>query len=155
MTAYTTIAGAHRTRAYRRGGIALAIALVAGVTACKDAAEPDLNNPSLEGVQSNPSRVTVTQMTRGVLEGLRQNSNFPLAFSIIGRDAYNLQSAEPRNTGELLGTSNLDPGGFGAGFWGAQYRTARTATVLLESLPSSTALSDAEKSTAAGIVVGP
>jgi hypothetical protein len=130
---------------------AVAIAALAGA-ACKDTAEPDQNNPSLEGVQDNPSRVTVTQMVRGTLEGYRLNSGFPLAFSIIGRDAYNLQSAEPRNTGELLGTSNLDPGGFGAGFWGAQYRTARTATVLLESLPSSTALSDAEKSTAAGIV---
>ena len=153
MTAYTTIAGARRTRASRRGVIAFAaIALAVGVTACKDAAEPDLNNPSLEGVQTNPSRVTVTQMTRGVLEGYRQNSGFPLAFSIIGRDAYNLQSAEPRNTGELLGTSPLDPGGFGAGFWGVNYRTVRTAEVLLASLESSTAVTDQEKETVRGIV---
>src|SRR5687768_15726098 len=153
MTSYTTMAGARRKRAPRGRAVAvIAIALAAGAAACKDTAEPDLNNPSLEGVQDNPSRVTVTQMVRGVLEGYRQNSGFPLAFSIIGRDAYNLQSAEPRNTGELLGTSALDPGGFGAGFWGAQYRTVRTGQVLLQSLPSSTALTDAEKSTASGIV---
>src|SRR5687768_8697665 len=151
MTAYRTHPTA-RARAPRRAvATAVTIAALAGA-ACKDTAEPDRNNPSLEGVQDNPSRVTVTQMVRGTLEGYRLNSGFPLAFGIIGRDAYNLQSAEPRNTGELLGTSNLDPGGFGSGFWGAQYRTARTANVLLESLPSSTALSDAEKSTAAGIV---
>ena len=152
MTAYKRHS-ATRTRASRRA-VATAVALAAATmfAACKDTADPDANNPSLEGVQDNPSRVTVTQMVRGVLEGYRQNSGFPLQFSIIGRDAYNLQSAEPRNTGELLGTSNLDPGGFGAAIWGGQYRTVRTAEVLLASLPSSTALTDAEKETARGIV---
>ena len=152
MTAYKTHSAA-RASASRRAvatAVALALAVLAGA-ACKDTAEPDANNPSLEGVQDNPSRVTVTQMVRGVFEGYRLNSGFPLAFSIIGRDAYNLQSAEPRNTGELLGTSNLDPGGFGAAFWGVDYRTVRTAEVLLASLPSSTALTDAEKETARGI----
>jgi hypothetical protein len=153
MTVYRTHRGARR-RAARRAvatAVALATAALAGA-ACKDTAQPDANNPSLEGVQDNPSKVTVTQMVRGVLEGYRLNSGFPLNFSIIGRDAYNLQSAEPRNTGELLGTSNLDPGGFGAAFWGVQYRTVRTANVLLASLPSSTFLSDQEKETARGIV---
>ena len=150
MTAYKTHSAA-RFGASRRALAAAAI-VAAALGACKDTAQPDVNNPSLEGVQDNPSRVTVTQMVRGVLEGYRQNSGFPLAFSIIGRDAYNLQSAEPRNTGELLGTSSLDPGGFGAGFWGVHYRTVRTANVLLQSLPSSTALTEAEKSTASGIV---
>src|SRR5262245_14072834 len=153
MTAYKTHA-ATRSHASRRAvATAVAVALSTMVaTACKDTAQPDVNNPSLEGVQNNPSKVTVTQMVRGVLEGYRLNSGFPLQFSIIGRDAYNLQSAEPRNTGELLGTSNLDPGGFGAAFWGGQYRTVRTANVLLASLPSSTALTDPEKETASGIV---
>lgn len=133
--------------------IAVAVgAATLAVAACKDTAQPDQNNPSLQGVQDNPSRVTVTQMVRGVLEGYRLNSGFPLNFSIIGRDAYNLQAAEPRNTGELLGTSNLDPGGFGSAFWAAPYRTVRTANVLLASLPSSTALTDQEKETARGIV---
>ena len=148
MTAYMTRPGAPQ----RRAVAAALVGAAAFVGACKDTAQPDVNNPSLEGVQNNPSRVTVTQMVRGVLEGYRLNSAFPLQFSIIGRDAYNLQSAEPRNTGELLGTSNLDPGGFGSAFWGGQYRTVRTASVLLASLPSSTALTDPEKETARGIV---
>ena len=150
MTAYMTRPGAKNRR--RRAVAAALVGAAAFLGACKDTAQPDVNNPSLEGVQNNPSRVTVTQMVRGVLEGYRLNSGFPLQFSIIGRDAYNLQSAEPRNTGELLGTSNLDPGGFGSAFWGGQYRTVRTASVLLASLPSSTALSDQEKETARGIV---
>jgi hypothetical protein len=150
MTAHMTRPGAQHRR--RRAVAAALVGAAAFVGACKDTAQPDANNPSLEGVQNNPSRVTVTQMVRGVLEGYRLNSGFPLQFSIIGRDAYNLQSAEPRNTGELLGTSNLDPGGFGSAFWGGQYRTVRTANVLLASLPSSTALTDQEKETASGIV---
>ena len=152
MIAYTTMPRV-RSRARLRAAAAIALgAAVLAASACKDTAEPDANNPSLEGVQDNPSRVTVTQMVRGTLEGYRLNSGFPLAFSIIGRDAYNLQAAEPRNTGELLGTSNLDPGGFGAAFWAADYRTVRTANVLLASLPSSTALTDPEKETSRGIV---
>ena len=152
MTAYNTRHDAGGRPRARKWAVVAVLGAAAMTAACKDAAEPDLNNPSLEGVQQNPSRVTVTQMVRGVLEGYRLNSGFPLNFSIIGRDAYNLQKAEPRNTGELLGTSNLDPGGFGAAFWGGQYRTVRTANVLLASLPSSTALSDQEKETASGIV---
>src|ERR1044071_3138870 len=137
---------------YRTVATAAALGARLFVGACKDTAQPDANNPSLEGVQNNPSRVTVTQMVRGVLEGYRLNSGFPLVFSIIGRDAYNLQKAEPRNTGELLGTSNLDPGGFGSAFWAGQYRTVRTANGLLQSLDSSAALTDPEKETARGIV---
>src|ERR1044072_81915 len=98
MTSYKIHPGA-RSRVSRRA-VATAAALGAAglfVAACKDTAQPDLNNPSLEGVQDNPSRVTVTQMVRGVLEGYRLNSGFPLQFSIIGRDAYNLQSGEGRN----------------------------------------------------------
>ena len=152
MTAHITGPNAGRWSRARAVAAATVLGAVALVAACKDAAQPDQNNPSLEGVQDNPSRVTVSQMMRGVLEGYRLNSGFPLAFSIIGRDAYNLQKAEPRNTGELLGTSKLDPGGFGAAFWAAQYRTVRTANVLLASLTSSTALTDAEKETARGIV---
>src|SRR5215510_5421834 len=136
----------------RKVAVVALLGATALAAACKDTAQPDQNNPSLEGVQDNPSRVTVTRLVRGVLEGYRLNSNFPLNFRIIGRDAYNLQSAEPRNTGELLGTSNLDPGGFGSAFWGGQYRTVRTAEVLLASLSSSEFLSDAEKETARGIV---
>src|SRR5215208_6290511 len=152
MTAYKTHSAARTVAAGRAVVTAAALAVALFGAACKDTAEPDVNNPSLEGVQNNPSRVTVTQMVRGTLEGHRLNSGFPLVFSIIGRDAYNLQSAEPRNTGELLGTSNLDPGGFGSAFWAANYRTVRTANVLLASLPSSTFLTDAEKETARGIV---
>ena len=152
MTAPITGPNAGRWSRARAVAAATVLGAVALVAACKDAAQPDQNNPSLEGVQDNPSRVTVSQMMRGVLEGYRLNSGFPLVFSIIGRDAYNLQKAEPRNTGELLGTSKLDPGGFGAAFWAGQYRTVRTANVLLASLPSSTALTDAEKETARGIV---
>src|SRR5688500_13151345 len=152
MTAYKPQSAARTVGAGRSIAMTAALAAALFGAACKDTAEPDVNNPSLEGVQNNPSRVTVTQMLRGVLEGYRLNSGFPLALSIIGRDAYNLQSAEPRNTGELLGTSPLDPGGFGAGIWAGQYRTARTATVLLESLESSTALTDQETENVRGIV---
>ena len=61
MTSYSTHPGA-RSRVARRA-VATAAALGAAVlfvAACKDTAQPDANNPSLEGVQENPSKVTVT-----------------------------------------------------------------------------------------------
>ena len=83
MIAYSTMPPG-RSRARLRAAAAIALgAAVLAASACKDTAEPDANNPSLQGVQDNPSRVTVTQMVRGTLEGYRLNSGFPLAFSII------------------------------------------------------------------------
>src|SRR5262245_23971775 len=138
------------TSAYTSRVCAAALTLAA-VTACKDVARPDLNNPSLEGLENNPSRVTITQAIRGVVEGHRQNSGFPLQFGIIGREVYNLQSAEPRWTGELLGTGPLGPASFGNAIWGGQYRTVRTADVLLGALGASSQITDQEKGSVRGI----
>ena len=68
MIAYTTRPNV-RSRTRLRVAAAIALGATVLAAACKDTAEPDANNPSLQGVQDNPSRVTVTQMVRGTLEG--------------------------------------------------------------------------------------
>lgn len=117
--------------------------------ACKESVVPDLNNPSLEGVTSNPSRPQVQSMATGLLLGNRSaTGSFIRDLEIIGRDAYNLDAADPRWITELL--VNLDPGGFGAAHWGVRYRNVKGANVMIASVSSATALTAAEKSAATG-----
>ena len=116
---------------------------------CKDTLVPDLNNPSLEGIITNPTRAQVQTMARGVLDGNRsQQGGYIRDFEIFGRDAYNLDAADPRWVTELL--IDLDPGGFGARNWGARYRNIKGANVLIQGVNTAGTLSTAEKAATIG-----
>jgi hypothetical protein len=115
-------------------GLVLAVPLLG---ACKDVNNPDLNNPIIPetGVFENPSRTTVQQLAIGIIIGSRTDQAAHIRdLSIIGRDLYNLDNADPRWVTELLGNSDFDPGGFGGGHWLPRYRNVRTANILLNSL---------------------
>jgi starch-binding outer membrane protein, SusD/RagB family len=116
---------------------------------CKDTLVPDLNNPSLEGIITNPTRAQVQTMARGVLDGNRtQQGGYIRDFEIFGRDAYNLDAADPRWVTELL--IDLDPGGFGARNWGGRYRNIKGANVLIQGVNTAGALSAEEKAATIG-----
>lgn len=130
----------------RAAGLLLA---AASLHACKDTLVPDLNNPSLEGIINNPTRAQVQTMARGILDGNRTSQGgFIRDLEIIGRDAYNLDAADPRWVTEML--INLDPGGFGARHWNDRYRNVKGADIMITSVGSSGSLSAAEKSAAVG-----
>jgi len=135
-----------RHLALHAAGLLAALGTVQG---CKDTLVPDLNNPSLEGIISNPTRAQVQTMARGILDGNRTaQGGFIRDLEIIGRDAYNLDAADPRWVTELL--INLDPGGFGGRHWGDRYRNVKGADIMITSVSSSGALSAEEKSAAIG-----
>ena len=135
-----------RQLALRAAGLALAVATLHG---CKDAFVPDLNNPSLEGIITNPTRAQVQTMARGILDGNRSEQGpFIRDLEIIGRDAYNLDAADPRWVTELL--INLDPGGFGAAHWRGEYRNIKGADLLINAVGTAGALAAPEKSAAIG-----
>jgi hypothetical protein len=135
-----------RTAARRTAALLLGALLVVG---CEDAVVPDLNNPSLEGVTNNPSRQQVQSLATGLLIGNRANTDDQVRdMEILGRDAYNLDAADPRWITEML--IELDPGGFGGRHWAARYRNAKGADVMIASVSSAEALSAAEKSAAVG-----
>ncbi|MGH7718458.1 MAG: RagB/SusD family nutrient uptake outer membrane protein [Steroidobacteraceae bacterium] len=116
----------------------LALALmVLAIGACKDLNRPDLNNPTVpeDGAIVNPTRSEISQLAIGVLIGNRVDLAAHIRdLEIIGRDAYNLDNADPRWVTELLGQSDFDPGGFGGAHWLARYRNVRNANILLASL---------------------
>ncbi|MGH7664892.1 MAG: RagB/SusD family nutrient uptake outer membrane protein [Gemmatimonadaceae bacterium] len=117
------------------------IAGVALASACQDSFAPDLNNPTVPpgGVIVNPSRSQVSQLASGLLAASRaDHASYIRDLEIFGRDAYNLDNADPRWVTELLGVSPLDAGGFGGGHWLAEYRAVRSANLLLASIATAT-----------------
>jgi hypothetical protein len=124
--------------------------------ACKDALVPELNTPTIPetGVINNPTRAQVAQMAIGVLWGNRNNHTDRIRdMEIIGRDAYNLDGADPRWVEELQ-AGTLSPGGFGARHWGVYYSNIRIAELALRSLETATSanFSDEELAGARGFI---
>lgn len=128
---------------------ALLIAATLVLAACEDPVVPDLNNPSVEGITTNPTRAQVQALATGLLIGNRATVGPQIRdMEIFGRDMYNLDAADPRWVSELL--VNLDPGGFGGNHWLGRYRNIKGANLMIGSVETATALDDAEKSAAYG-----
>ncbi len=113
----------------------------------------DPNNPTVESVLTNASRIQLNQLGVGVQSALRNGySNYYLVAGSIGRELYNLASTELTWTTELLGSTN---GGFSAttlfnGYYAEFAQTRRRAEVFIQSAEQSAtggpdALTDAQK----------
>ena len=110
----------------------------------------DPNNPPLESVLNNASRIQINQLGIGIQSSLRNGrSNLVLVSGSIGREIYNLASTELTWTTELLGTTN---GGFSAttlfnGYYSDFAQTRRRAEYFRIAAENSapSALTDAEK----------
>lgn len=140
-----------RPEARRSGAVRAAALLCATLAAagCKDAVVPDLNNPSIEGVTTNPTRAQVQALASGIIIGNRAALGDQVRdLEILGRDAYNLDASDPRWISEML--INLDPGGFGSRHWSVRYRNVKGAEVLIASVATSEALTAAEQSATVG-----
>jgi hypothetical protein len=103
------------------------------VTACGDLEFSNPNGPD-EGSVSIQSLVTGTE------SGMRIDLDIYLrVVSVIGRETYYFEPADPRYTGELL-YGTIDPGGFLLNRpWNARYRVVKNCNILLEraeSLPT-------------------
>jgi len=133
--------------------LALPIVLVmlgAGCDIFKIDDRPDPNNTELGTVIENPTRSEVSTLVTGTESGLRTDLRiYHINMGMIGREMYRFLSAEPRNTGDLLGKGNseLDAGSFYTTRpWAAFYTNIRNANILIQSVNTiqGDALSDAE-----------
>lgn len=103
------------------------------LTAC-DLDVGDLNNPGIDELEENPTRVTVGAACTGLLIGNRRNraqaNGYVSQLGILGREAYNFDGADPRYIGELL-EGELQPGSpFGGNFWTLPYANVRLANII-------------------------
>lgn len=109
---------------------------------------PDPNNTELSTVLENPSQSDLNTLVGGTVSGLRTDLNlWYINHGMIGREIYRFLSAEPRNTGDLLGKENaqLDPGSFYTTRpWSAYYANIRMTNILIQSAMNAEALNTEE-----------
>jgi hypothetical protein len=136
-------------RAMRRSLLVLFLG-VSVTTACQDTTVPNLNDPIIDDFISNPTPAQVQAMAYGLLFGSRADVAAVIRDTeIIGRDAYNLDPADPRWVDQFLGP-NLDDADFGANHWLVRYRNIKAANILLESVETSAEFSAQEKAATKG-----
>ncbi|MGE3547465.1 MAG: RagB/SusD family nutrient uptake outer membrane protein, partial [Kofleriaceae bacterium] len=116
----------------------------------------DLNNPGIDDLETNPTRVTIAAACTGLVIGNRRNiaeaNGYIVQLGILGREAYNFDVADPRYTAELL-EGTLNPGSpFGGGFWLQPYANIRLAHIIRRSLEKldPTEMTDVEKAAVRG-----
>ncbi|HSK01799.1 MAG TPA: RagB/SusD family nutrient uptake outer membrane protein [Kofleriaceae bacterium] len=95
---------------------------------------PDLNNPSIDELEKNPTRSSVTAAATGLLIGNRRNraqaNGYIAQLGILGREAYNFDQADPRFIGELLKGPLQQGSPFGGNFWAGPYANIRLANIV-------------------------
>ena len=99
-----------------------------------DRADP--NNSELQSILDNPSRADISTLAVGTEAGLRTELRiYHINMGMIGREMYRFLSAEPRNTGDLLGKGNaqLDAGSYYiTRTWASFYRVIRNANITIQ-----------------------
>ena len=112
---------------------AVIAALMAG--ACSTFDVPDLNNPGLDQLLTNPTRTGVLTAATGLLIGERANfgsqNGYISVVGVFGRESYNFDPADPRFVTELLiGPLNGGSPAFGGNLWADRYANIRNANTL-------------------------
>jgi hypothetical protein len=117
---------------------ALAAALAAGAGACGDLTVPDYNNPSVDDFVNNPTpgaiRAAATGLQIGSRAGITDRTGYVAMLGVVGREAYIIDSSDPRYVSELLQGPMSNSGAFGAGLWTQRYANIRGANLLLQAL---------------------
>ena len=116
---------------------------------------PDPNNTELSAVLANPNQANLNTLVGGLTSGLRTDiSLWYINHGMIGREMYRFLSAEPRNTGDLLGKANaqLDPGSFYTTRpWSTYYANIRMSNILIQAATSSQTLSSEDANGVLGV----
>jgi hypothetical protein len=127
--------------------------LAASLVAC-DLDVPDLNNPGIGDLTDNPTVASVTAACTGLLIGTRRNhaaaNGYVVQLGILGREAYNLDPADPRFVNELLAGSLNSGSPFGGNFWTLPYANIRLGYTVLTAVEKVPDFSAAEKAAIRG-----
>jgi hypothetical protein len=136
---------------------AVAGVLLLGIAAC-DLDVPDLNNPGLDLLQDKPDRVAVSKACTGLLIGDRVNIAGEFGYvdylGILGREAYNFDTADPRLVSEMIAGTLNKGSPFGGGIWAGPYGNIWLANQIVHALDKVPAegLNAADKSAVRGFV---
>ncbi|MBW3661296.1 MAG: RagB/SusD family nutrient uptake outer membrane protein [Gemmatimonadetes bacterium] len=97
---------------------------------------PDLNNPGLEELATNPTPDIVREAAVGLLIGSRQGMHGQISFvshlGILGRESLVFDPSDPRYMDQMVdGTLVNGDGAFGGSLWSNRYANMRLGSVLL------------------------
>lgn len=130
---------------------ALALGAAVLLAGCDDSTfeVPDLNNPGLEQLATNPTRAVVVDAAQGLMIGSRTDMTGQVSvvshLGIFGRESLVFDPSDPRFMDQMLGGDLVNgDGAFGGSLWTNRYQNMRLATVLLGALDVVQGLTDAE-----------
>ncbi len=140
MTRRIQIKGSRRS--VRRTAVALLG--VFALASCRDLNVQNVNAPTADALTGAPSRATLERTAIGVqAEALNDLGGEIESWGIYGREAYNLNGSDPRETGEQI-SGPQDPGGRAGGSWVGKYGAIRTINTYLAALDNSSGIAETE-----------
>ena len=129
-----------------------AVAILAGallIGAC-DFDILDTNAPTDETLTGSPTRQVLASAATGIFARAFNDLGTEIQFyAIYGREGYNLQGNDPRETQEQI-HGPRDPAGRNSGIWTGQYNAIRNINTYLAALPNATGLNAEELRASAG-----
>jgi hypothetical protein len=115
---------------------------------------PDLNNPGLDELENNPTAAGIESACTGLLIGNRRNlaaeNGLVDQLGILGREALNVDGADPRYTSEMLAGTLSPASPFGGNFWAGPYANIRLANIVLAGVDKVADFSAAQKAAIRG-----
>jgi hypothetical protein len=115
---------------------------------------PDLNNPGLDQVQDTPTAASINTAATGLIIGDRGGKSATTGtvnqLGILGREAYDFESADVRFVSELLQANLSKASPFGGAFWAGQYTIIRLANIILKGADKVPEFNDDNKSALKG-----
>ena len=127
------------------GMVVAAVTSTLGVAACGDLVVPDLNNPSVEDLNTDPTAASVAAASQGLLREARDNAAAMVQWlGALGREGYPMSQ-----TGASLSGTVQNPMS-GANFpgttlWDTPYKNIRNANLLIDAVDLVPELSAEEK----------
>lgn len=117
-------------------GLCSAVTLAA-LASC-DLEVGNLNNPSVDDLEDNPTPELVSAAATGLIAGhrttLAARNGYVSVLGILGRESYLFADSDPRFCSELLTGSLAKGSPFGGNFWVIPYANIRQAHILIRAV---------------------
>ncbi len=128
--------------------VGLGLAGVLTLSACGDFDVLNTNAPTVDQLSG---RLALGRAAIGIISQANTDVGGQIQqWGIYGRELWNLQGSDPRETGEEI-RGPQEPGGRAGGQWLGKYVAIRTINAYLAAVEEAIELSDAEKSAARGL----
>jgi hypothetical protein len=117
---------------------------------------PDLNNPGLDQIATDPTAISINTAATGMLinnrGGKATTTGLVNQLGILGRESYTFSSSDNRFVGELLEGKLAPTSAFGGVFWALDYANIRLGNLILAGLDKVPEFTDSNKSGTQGFV---